>query len=132
LASVAAWFPVSIVGAKRLEAADDVDEVCAEPRERPQAPLAARAGREADQHHEDGDERDGDEQDDSGGEVARQHPGDEEQRHDDREDGLGEVAGEVGLERVDALHCGGDQLAGATVAQARRARPQDVLAEAST
>jgi len=65
-------------------------------------------------------------------EVARQHPGDEEQRHDDREDGLGEVAGEVGLERVDALHCGGDQLAGATVAQARRARPQDVLAEAST
>ena len=52
-------------------------------------------------------------------------------RHDRREHELRQVAGEVGLERVDALHGGGGELAGAVADSAHRRAHEQLLGQAA-
>ena len=50
-------------------------------------------------------------------------------RDDDREHDLRQVAGEVGLEPLDALHCGGRDLAGLGAVERERLSPEPALHE---
>ncbi len=121
---------VAVVGAQRLQPADDVEEVRAEERERLPALLRGALRGEPDEDHEHRDQRDRDEQDQAGGEVAREDVHEDHDRHEHREDDLRQIAREVRLERVDALHGGRHEVAGALLAQPARARAQDVQGQA--
>ncbi len=121
---------VAIVRAQRLEAAHDVEEVRAEQRERLPALLGRRARGEPDEDHEQRDHRDGQQQDEPGREVVREDVREDHDRNEDPEHDLGEVAGEVRLERVNALDGGRDEVARTLLAQPARARAQDMVGQA--
>ncbi|HEX8753038.1 MAG TPA: hypothetical protein VF731_06435 [Solirubrobacterales bacterium] len=115
---------------QRLQAADHVEELSAEPRELAPAPARGALGEAADQDHEDGDQRRRDGEDRRRLPVARQRPGEDEDRRQRGEDRLRQVAGEVGLKRLHALHRGGRQLARALRLQRPRADEQQVADQA--
>ena len=77
-------------------------------------------GRPADQPHEHRHERQGQEHHERGFEVDRRHPSDHRERHHRGEHELRQVAGEVRLERRDALDGGGRDLAGLRPVRRRR------------
>ena len=84
---------------------------------------------EAEQNHEQGDDRDGDGQDDERGPVGPAHQARRTTGASAGEHGGGEVAGEVDVEGVDALGGRRRQLAGALAGQPRRA---EAMARASS
>ena len=102
----------AIERAQRRQAAHDVEEVR---RQQPQgvpALAGALLGGAADQPHEDRHERQRDRHHERRLQVDGRHPRHDHERDDRREHHLRQVAGEVGLERLDALHGGRGDLAG--------------------
>jgi hypothetical protein len=88
--------------------------VRAEQRERLPASLCLGSRALADQHHEDDQQRHGEREYPGRDRVHRDHPADHRDGYDGGQHQLGEVAREVPFKRVDALHGGARQLAGAS------------------
>ena len=100
----------AVEGAQRGKAAHDVEEVAGEPAQRLPALLRPLLGVAADEPHEHRHERQREQHDERRFEIDVGHPSHHGQRDHRGEDHLREVAGEVGLERVDALHRRGGDL----------------------
>ena len=99
----------AVVRAQGGEAANDVQEMCRQHRERTPARPRALLRIAADQRHEQRDEGKSQHHDERGGEVEWRDPRDDRQRHDDGENELRQETREVGLERCEAVDgCGGD------------------------
>ena len=110
--------------AQRGQAPDHVEEVAREPPERQPALARALLGVATDQPHEHGHERQREQHDQRRFPVDHRDPGDHEERHHRGEHGLGQIAGEVALERVDALHGDGGDLGPAGAVRRDRLRAQ--------
>ena len=102
----------AIERAQRRQAAHHVEEVRRQQPQRVPALAGALLGGAADEPHEDRHERQRERHHERRLEVDRRHPRHDGERHDRREHDLRQVAGEVRLERLDALHRGGRDLAG--------------------
>ena len=96
----------AVEGPERRQAAHDVEEVRREQRQRPPARARALLGVAADEPHEDGHERQGEEHEARRDEIDRRDESEHGDRNRQRQHELGEVAGEQRLERIDAGHRG--------------------------
>ena len=120
----------AVEGAQRGEPAHDVEKVVRQARQRLPAGARAPFGVAADQPHEQRDQRQRHGHDQGRGQVDGHGPGEHRQGHQHRQHELGEIAGEVGLEGVDALDGGGGDLAGLGAVGRRRGVAQPPLARA--
>ena len=112
-----------------VEPGDEVEEVVAEHGERPPAPRRVVAGVQADQDHEDRDERDRRRDDDGRHPVRGEQPDPHEHRHRRGQQQGRQVAPQVPVERVHAAGRQGGELGGGGQAGVAGPEPQDVVDE---
>ena len=121
--------PATVERAQGRESADDVQEMRREQPERKPALACALLRLAADQPHEHGHERQREQHQPGRDRVDRDDEREHGHRNDDREHDLRQIAGEVGLEPVDALHCGRRDLAGLGAVERERLSPEPALYE---
>ena len=121
--------PAAVERAQRREPADDVQEMRREQPERKPALARALLRVAADQPHEHGHERQRQQHQPGRDRVDRDDEPEHGHRDDDREHDLRQIAGEVGLEPLDALHCGRRDLAGLGAVERERLFPEPALHE---
>ncbi len=114
---------------ERRETSHDVEEVRREEGEGTPARVCVALGVPADEDHEDGDERQGQQHERRRGEVDGHDPGDHGYRNRDREHELRDEPPEVGLERVDSLNRDRRDLAALRAVQRSRLAPEPPLDE---
>ena len=102
----------------------------AQQRERAPAPLGRGSCCQPDQDHEERNDRQRYQQNCPGSKVAGEDVDQDHDRNDDGQHQLRQVAGEVGLERAEALNGVGDQLTGPLAAQPGRARLEHLCRQA--
>jgi hypothetical protein len=105
---------------ERRQALQDVEQVRAHQAQGLPLPLRQIIRRFADQDHEQGNERPGDEEDERRQEIHRRDKDKEEERNEDGEKELRQVLAEIGLKRLDSFARGVGQLAGPFLARKGR------------
>ena len=108
------------------EACHDVEEMAGQSVQRPHAGRGAVAGRQADQAHEDGDERHRHRDEHGRDGIGAGHHADDGHRDDHGQEELGQVAGEIAVERVDSGRDEHAQAPAVLVVQTGRAQRCDV------
>ena len=123
-------FAAAVEQLERRQPLQHVQEVCAHPAQGRPLPSRQAIGHAADEDHEDRDERRGQQQHQTGEGVQGEDNQQESYRDQHGQRQLWQVLAEVGIQRLDPLDRGVDQLSGPLAAGVGRAQRQQVYGQA--